>query len=296
MASRAVWKGYIRFSLVSVPVKAYTAAVTGGGGIALNQLHAECHSRIQYKKTCPIHGEVPNDQIVSGYQFAEGQYVVVDPDELEKLRTPAEKAININAFIKPETIDPSFLSGRSYYLLPDGPVAQRPYAVLLRAMAEEDRYAFAQVVFSGREQIVVVRPVGNLLMMSMLTYANEMKSPSEFQDEAPKVEVSPEELKLAKTLTDALSVDEFDFSEYRDQYTEKLTKLIESKVAGKEIVAPPAEEPPQIINLMEALQKSLAAAKKAQKPAAAGGKPPKLAAPGTAAKAAQQQARKRKTS
>ena len=98
-SSRSVWSGYIRFGLVSFPVKAYTAASSGGGGIQLNQLHAECHSRIQYKKTCPQHGEIPSDQIVSGYQFAKDQYVVIDPDEIEKLRPKSEKDIAVMAFL-----------------------------------------------------------------------------------------------------------------------------------------------------------------------------------------------------
>src|SRR5688572_7414279 len=135
MAARSSWKGFLRLSLVSVPVKAYTATASSGD-IRLNQLHAECNSRIQYKKTCPIHGEVTNDQIVSGYEYAKGQYVVVDPDELEKLRTEADRAIKIDVFIKPEALDPLYLSGRSYYLLPDGPVAQKPYAVIIEGMQE----------------------------------------------------------------------------------------------------------------------------------------------------------------
>src|SRR6185436_15823002 len=113
MASRTVWKGFIQFSLVSVPVRAYTAAVTGGGDIRLNQLHNECHSRIQYKKMCPVHGEIPNDQIVSGYEFSKGQYVVVDPAEIEKLKSERDKSINIGAFIPPDAIDPKYYSGKT---------------------------------------------------------------------------------------------------------------------------------------------------------------------------------------
>ena len=97
MPARSSWKGFLKLSLVSVPVKAYTATSSGGGEVRLNQLHAECHSRINYKKTCPIHGEVPNDQIVSGYEYSKGQYVVVDPEDIEKLRSEDEKAINIDS-------------------------------------------------------------------------------------------------------------------------------------------------------------------------------------------------------
>src|SRR4051812_46839356 len=158
MASRSVWSGFIQFSLVTVPVKAYTAAVSGGGGApSLNQLHKDCNSRIQYKKTCPIHGDVPSDQIVSGYQFASDQYVIIDTDEIQKLRPKSAKNISIAAFVKPDAIDPSMYSGKSYYLLPDGPVAQRPYALLVKAMSEQRRNAFAQVVMSGRDKIMLVR-------------------------------------------------------------------------------------------------------------------------------------------
>src|SRR4051812_17751910 len=150
MASRSVWSGFIQFSLVSIPVKAYTAAVSGGGGEpSLNQLHAACNSRIQYKKTCPVHGEIPNDQIVSGYQFAKDQYVIIDKDEVEKLVPKSAKDIAIEAFLKPGAIDPSQFSGKSYYLAPNGPVAQRPYALLVRAMADQKLNAFAQVTMHG---------------------------------------------------------------------------------------------------------------------------------------------------
>src|SRR5690242_2591822 len=134
MPPRSTWKGYLKVSLVSVPVKAYSASTSGGGEVRLNQLHEECHSRIQYKKTCPIHGEVPNDQIVSAYEYSKGQYVVIDPEEVDKLRTPDEKAVNIDAFIPPDSVDPTYFSGQSYYLVPDGPVGQKPYALLLEGM------------------------------------------------------------------------------------------------------------------------------------------------------------------
>jgi DNA end-binding protein Ku len=288
MASRSVWKGFIRFSLVSVPVKAYTATASGGG-ISLNQLHKECSSRVNYKKTCPIHGELKSDDIVSGYEYADGQYVVINPDELEKVRTPKDRAIDISAFIKPEAIDPAYYSGKTYYLVPDGPVGLKPYSLLHRTLVDEHRYAFAQVVFTGKEQVVLLRPIGGLIAMTPLSYSSEVKKASEFEPEVPKVEVSPAELKLAATLTDAMTTDDFDFSQYKDLYTERLQKLIEAKIAGQEVVAAPSEEAPQVINLMEALQKSVAAAA-----AAKSAKPPKLVASSGDVKA--KEARKRKSS
>lgn len=297
MASRSVWSGFIRFSLVAVPVKAYTAAATGGGEISLNQLHKGCNSRIQYKKTCPVHGELKAEDIVSGYEFDKGQYVVVDPEDVDKMRTPADKAITVQAFVPPTQFDATYFNGKHYYLLPDGAVGQKTYALLRKSMAESGRYAFAQVVFSGKEQLVLVRPVGDLLVMSMLAYQQEMKDLAEFESEAPKVEVPPAEVKMAKSLIEAMSQDELDYPAYRNTYTDKLVALIEAKMAGKEVVSPPAAEVPQVTNLMEALQQSIAQAKKAAGGAA---KPPKLTAPSAdpaaAAAAAAKQAKKRKTS
>ena len=268
MPARSSWKGFLKLSLVSVPVKAYTATASGGGEVRLNQLHAECHSRINYKKTCPIHGEVPNDQIVSGYEYSKGQYVVVDPEDIEKLRSEDEKAINIDAFIQPNALDPTHFSGKSYYLIPDGPVGQKPYALLVQGMEEMKRHAVAQVVMHGRDQLVLIRPMEGLLNMAILNYDNQVTKPAAFEEEAPKAKAEPEELKLAKTLIEASSPKQFDFSKYKDLYTEKLTQLIEKKVAGEEVVAPPVHEHAPIINLMDALKESLAKVQKAEPEAA----------------------------
>jgi DNA end-binding protein Ku len=286
-AARSVWKGFIRFSLVSVPVKAYTAT-SSSTGISLNQLHKECNSRINYKKVCPVHGELKADEIVSGYEYADGQYVVINPDELEKVRTPKDRAIDISAFIKPQAIDPAYYSGKTYYLVPDGPIGLKPYALLHKILIDEDRFAFAQVVFTGKEQVVLLRPIGGLIAMTPLSYSAEIKKASDFEPEVPKVEVSPDEMKLARTLTDAMASDDFDFSAFKDKYTERLQKLIEAKIAGKEVVAAPMEDAPQVINLMEALQKSVAAA------AEKAGKPPKLVA--SSADVKTRETKKRKSS
>jgi len=276
MPARSSWKGFLKLSLVSVPVKAYTATASGGGEVRLNQLHAECHSRINYKKTCPIHGEVSNDQIVSGYEYSKGQYVVVDPEDIEKLRSEDEKAINIDAFVPPDALDPTYFSGKSYYLIPDGPVGQKPYALLVQGMAELKRNAVARVVMHGRAQLVLIRPIEGLLNMAILNYENQVTKPAAFDEGITKPALEPEELKLAKTLIEASAPKQFDFSQYKDDYTEKLTQLIEKKVAGEEVVAPPVHEHAQVINLMDALKESLAQVQKTQPEEA---KPPKKMAP-----------------
>lgn len=257
MPPRSAWKGYLKVSLVSVPVKAYTASSSGGGQIHLNQLHESCHRRIRYQKTCPEHGEVSSDQIVSGYEYSKGQYVVVDTSELEKLRSESDKSINVDTFVHAGTVDSVYLSGKSYYLVPDGPVGQKPYALLQQCMADENVQAVAQVVLSGREQLVLVRPMNGLLTMSVLVYGSQVKQPSSFEDELVETELGEKELELTQLLVSAMIDEEFDLGRYTDKYTEKLTQLIEAKVAGKELVSPPADEEPQVINLMDALKESV---------------------------------------
>jgi DNA end-binding protein Ku len=257
MATRSSWKGYLQLGLVCVPVKAYSTSSSQGGDIHLHQLHADCHSRIQYKKICPLHGEVTNDRIVSGYEYAKGRCIVVDPEELDRLRTEAEKAIQIDAFIPRKAFDPLYATGKRYYLAPNGPAGQKAYALLYQAMVAEDRYGVAQVALHGREQLVLLRPQQGLLVLEILYYEHQVTPPAALAEEVPQAEIAPEELQLAKTLVSA-STRTFDLARYQDLYSQKLHQLIEAKVAGKEIVTPPATEGPQVINLIEALRQSVA--------------------------------------
>ena len=294
MAARSVWKGHVRFSLVTIPVKAYTGTATGGGRIHLNQLHGklpsgeECGARIRYMKYCPTHGEVPNNEIVSGYQVAKDQYVIIDTAEVDKLRPANERAIGIEAFLDADAIEPRYYNDKTYYLVPDGMAGKRSYALLVRLMNEEKKIAFAQGVFQNREQIMALRARGRLLVANFLSYADELKNPAEFEGEVPEVEVPRQEMDIARTLVAQLTPEDFDISSYKDRYEERLQQLIEAKVAGEEALAAPEEEPAPVINLMEALQKSLQEAQAAAKPA-------KQVAPGTAGKRAAA-SRKRKTS
>ena len=267
MAPRSSWKGFIKLSLVSVPVKAFTANQSSAE-IRLNQLHEECNSRVKYQKVCPLHGEISNDEIVSGYEYSKGQYVVVDPGEIDKLRTENDRSVGIDGFIDATTIDPMYYSGRTYYLVPDGPVGQKPYALLVKAMTDGELHAIAKTVIAGKEQVVLVRPLDNMLTMSVLSYSAKIKSASSFQDELVETEITNDELKLTQTLIDASMIDEFDLGTYKDEYTTKLSQLIEAKVQGQELVAAPDPEEPKIVNLMEALKESVARAQAEMAPAA----------------------------
>lgn len=274
MAARSSWKGYLKVSLVSVPVKAYTATSSSGSPISLNQLHEECHSRIKYQKVCPVHGEVKASEIVSGYEFAKGQYVIIDTDELDTLRTEGDKSISVDAFVPTDVIDPIYHSGKTYYLVPDGPVGQKPYALLRQAMEESGVQGVAQVVIGKKEQLVLIRPMENLIAMTVLEYESQVKKASAFEDEIVETEAADEEIELTKTLLERLTREELDLADYPDKYTQKLTQLIEAKVEGKELVSPPAEEEPSVINLMEALKASVQQVQPPTKKSAASTKKP----------------------
>ncbi len=275
---RASWKGFIRLSLVSVPVEGYSASAAGETQIALNQLHDDCHSRIRYKKVCEVHGEVENDQIVMGYQFDKDQYAVIDPDELQQLRSERDYSINVDRFVDPSTIDPTYFAGKTYYLLP-GKAGQKPYALLHRAMSQENVYGLAQVVISNRERLVALRPVGRLLAISALQYAANVRGPEEYERLLGDAEVGTEELKLAKMLILATKTDEPELEAYRDLYNERLKELVDAKVEGREIAAPSSSAPPPTIDIMSAIRASLQKRAKSAPKKAVGKKGSRAAAP-----------------
>jgi DNA end-binding protein Ku len=265
---RSSWKGYLKLSLVSVPVKGYTAT-KATSEIRLNQLHSECHSRIKYQKVCPIHGVVPKDEIVSGYEYAEDQYVVIDPAELEQIQGERERAINVDAIVAPRTVDAAYLTDKTYYLVPDGAVGHKPFALIQKCLADDDLEAIGRVVLFGREELVLVRPVKNLLAMTALKYATQVTTPDVLKEEVAEPALAKEEVALTKTLLKAFEKKKFSIAAYQDDYADKLRSLIEAKVEGKELVTPPPTEEPQVINLMDALKKSVAAAQDGGKPASA---------------------------
>jgi DNA end-binding protein Ku len=257
--SRTSWKGFLKLSLISVPVKAFTANDTSGE-VHLNQLHKDCNSRVKYVKVCPEHGELKGEAIVSGFEHQKDQYVVVDPDELDKLRTKTDRAVSIDGFIPAEAIDGLYFAGKAHYLLPDGIAGARPYALLRDGMRQNAVVAIAQVVMTGREQLVVLRPHGKLLVMTGLHYPARVREPADFADEVEDIAFKPEEVALTNTLITASKLADFDLHRYEDQYVRKLKQLIALKVDGRDVVQAPDHEEPKILNLMDALKKSVAEA------------------------------------
>jgi DNA end-binding protein Ku len=202
---------------------------------------------------------VSNDEIVSGYEHRKGNYVEIDPHELDDLRSERERALTIDAFVPPETVDPLYFDGRMYYLLPDGAGSEDPYNVLVAAMEREARHAVGRVVFSGKDQVVLLRPLERLLHMAMLNYDAEIQRPEQVASSLKRPSGLTRQVRLAQTLIRESSDDRFDFAQYEDPYRERVEELIDAKVKGREIVTPEAEEPPQVVNLMDALKKSVGA-------------------------------------
>jgi len=163
---------------------------------------------------------VTDDQIVSGHEYEKGKYVTIEPEELDKLRTPADKMVSIDAFVSPDTIDPIYLSGKVYYLVPEGAVGGHPFNLLREGMVTDNKYAVAKVVMFGKEHIVLLRPAGSLLEMFELDYDFQVKKHTEFADLVPKVDVDPEELDMTKSLIETKTAQKFDQAGYKDTNTE----------------------------------------------------------------------------
>jgi DNA end-binding protein Ku len=271
VAMHPSWKGYLKLSLVSVPVAAISANESSARP-TLNQLHETCHSRIRYQKVCPIHGEVPKEEIVSGYEYAKGQYVVLDRGELEDLRGEREKAINIEAIVPPGSVGPLFVTERSYFLLPDGKVAAKPYALLLSCLSEESQEAVGRGVLFGREELVLLRPDRDVITLTALKFDAEVRDPTDLNTPAAP-SLKKEEVALTKTLLQSYFRPSLDWSQFEDRYATEFAELIEAKAKGKQVVRAPATESPPVINLMDALKQSLAG--KARAPRRKVGPPPR---------------------
>ena len=275
MAARATWKGFLKISLVNIPIKVFPATESAGT-ISFNQLHGECRTRIQQKRWCPhCNREVPNTEIVKGYEFEKGRYVVLDEADFEQVRPESTRVINLVQFADDSAIDPMYVE-RGYYLAPDGTVAAQAFAVVREGM--RGKVGVGKLALYGREYLVAVRPQQNGIVMYTLHHAAEIRRMEAVEDLASvPAAVSPAELKLAKQVIGTFE-GPLDLSDYKDEYREGLQRIIDAKIAGEEVVAPAVEEPARVVNLMEALRKSLDAVSAEKK------KPVKAATPAPAAK------------
>jgi DNA end-binding protein Ku len=260
---RAIWSGSISFGLVNVPVKLYSAV--SRKTVHFNQLDARTNSRVKQKRVSAEDGtEVPYEQIVKGYELDSGSYVVVTDDELAALDPKALRTIDIDEFIDLSEIDPIFFDS-PYYLAPDHQAA-KPYALLSRAMEESNKVGVAHFVMRTKQYLAAIRPADGVLMLSTMVYADEINPPSEIPElvDLEDVDLSDKELDMARQLVESLAVD-FEPEKFQDDYRMAVLDLIERKAAGEEVVAPAASmEPDKVIDLMAALEASVAAAKESR--------------------------------
>ena len=254
MAARPTWKGFLKISLVNIPIRVFPAT-DSAATISFNQLHGECQTRIQQKRWCPkCEREVPLSEVVKGYEFEKGRYVVMDEEDLSKVRPESTRVIDLVQFTDAAAIDPIYVE-RPYYLAPDGKMGTDAFAVMREGM--KGKAGIGKLALYGREYLVAVLPKDNGLVMYTLRHSKEVRSMDAI-DELQNVpsKVKPEEIKLAKQVIENFEGD-LNWEEYRDEYQEELQRIIDAKIAGEEVVATEEEAPPKVVNLMDALRQSL---------------------------------------
>ena len=262
---RAIWSGAVSFGLVSIPVKLYTAV--SKKSVSFNQLDGRTGSRIKQKKVSALDGEeVPREEIVKGYEVSRDSYVIVDEDELASLMPKESRTIDISDFVEQADIDP-VLYQSAYYLVPDE-LARKSYALLVNAMAEAGRVGIATFVMRGKQYLAALRPVDGKLMLSTMIYADELSDPAELPgfDEVAEIEFSEAEMAMANQLIESLS-GEFEPDKYEDTYRLAVMELLERKASGDLTVAelPAAADDDSVVDLLAALEASVAAAKDSRK-------------------------------
>ncbi|MHA6757710.1 non-homologous end joining protein Ku [Streptacidiphilus sp. PAMC 29251] len=254
--ARAIWTGALSFGLVTIPVGMYSA--TADHTTHYHQIQRGTSDRVRIRRVNERTGqEVDYKEIVKGYDLGDGQYVVIEPKELDEIAPGRSRVIEVSAFVELEAVDPVFFTS-TYYLAPKGEEYTQIYSLLLEALEDSQRVAIATFVMRGKESLAAIRPAGNVLQLHTLHYADEVRSPGEELPGLPeRVKVDHEQLAAARQLIDALST-AWDPEEYRDHFEDRVHELIDAKRAGQEIVtADAAPEATNVIDLMEALQRSL---------------------------------------
>jgi DNA end-binding protein Ku len=248
----SVWKGHLTFGLISIPIRLFSAARSER--VSFNQLHKECHSRLKQPLFCPTCNRmVERTEIVKGYEYEKDQYVLFSEEEMEKIQPASARTMEILEFVEMKEVDPLHYDA-SYFATPEE-AGQKAYHLLVKAMEESGYVAIAKVCMHQREYTVIVRPRANGLTLHTMYYVNEIRQVEEYGQPA-KVEIKEQERKLAKQLIESLAA-EWDAKKYRDEYQERQKTMIQAKLEGKEVAAAPQPQLAPVIDLMEALKKSL---------------------------------------
>ena len=251
-----IWRGHLTFGLVSLPVKLYTAARSES--ISFNQLHETDHSRVKQVLYCQLEDRpIERSEIVKGYEYEKGRYVVIDDEDIRKVAPKTAKVMEILEFVKAADVDPVYYES-SYYMAPDD-AGEKPYALLFDALRRTGYVGVAKMTMHNREHIVILRPGPRGILLHTMYYAHEIRSVEEFRTDVGLVK--DKEVELATGLIQALAAD-FKPEKYRDTYRDRLLEMIEAKKAGQEVVETPQPQPAKVIDILEALKRSLDAAKK----------------------------------
>lgn len=259
---RAMWKGHIRFSLVTIPVRIYNA-IESAETISFNQLHKACNGNIGYTKKCKKCGEVvPNDEIVKGYKYEPDQYVIVEQEDLDKLKLKSTRIIEIEGFVDQKEVHPT-LYDAPYFAGPDGDVASKAYGLLCETLRRSGKLGVGRVVLRDRESIMLLAPQDRGLLLYKLRFPQEVRNMQDVP-QLDGVEADEAQLKLAETLVDSMTKS-FDEIEMKDNYKDALRDVIAQKIEGKEVVSVEEEEQP-VVDIMTALKASIEQAKVDKKP------------------------------
>ena len=262
---RTIWNGSISFGLVNIPIG--LALATQRSDVAFRTLHRECGTPIKQKRYCPFHErDVEADELVKGWEVAKGEFVFVEDEDLAAVAPERTQSIDILRFVRLEEVDPVFFD-RTYYLAPASADAQRrPYVLLLEAMRETGMAAVGKFVLWGKENLCLIRPLGDSLALETLYFAEDVRSRAEIDEAVGETELNEAELAMAVQLVDSLS-GEYDAEEFRNEYRAELRAMLEAKLAGEEIARPEPVAPAPVVDIMEALKKSVAQAKSQREPA-----------------------------
>ncbi|HEX4073836.1 MAG TPA: Ku protein [Candidatus Acidoferrales bacterium] len=257
----AAWKGFISFGLISIPVRLYAAARRSR--FALHQLHRKCHTRLRQPLFCPTcNRPVDKSEVVKGFEYEEGKYALIEPEEIKKIEPQSARSMDVLAFVKRSEIDPLFFES-SYFLVAEEQ-GRKAYQLLLKALEDTQRVAIAKVTMHQREYTAFIRPYDRGLALHTMYYANEVREAPGY-GRTDGIKLNPKEVKLAEQLVKNLS-EEFNIRKYHDEFQERLHALIEAKRKGRETAAEaPAPRRAPVIDMMTALKKSLEKAGGAQK-------------------------------
>jgi DNA end-binding protein Ku len=290
VAPRAYWKGYLKLSLVSCPVALFPAS-SEREKISFHQINEDTGNRIKYRKVDAETGdEVDSEKIIKGYELSKGQYIQVEPEELEAIAIESKRTIEIDEFVPKKEIDELYLNS-PYYLVPDGEVGQQAFAVIREAIREEGMVALGRVVFTSREHVIALEPREKGLLGITLRYPYEVRKQSDYFDDIPNEKIPKDMLDLAQHIVKS-KAGHFHPEKFEDQYEDALKELLKKKQAGEKIEVPKEREPAKVVSLMDALRRSVDAERgggdrrKTERRASAKHRVPKKAARSSARKKA----------